>query len=217
MNTFRAVVVVSAVIVLTGLTGCSGDNGSSASAPSGAALRPAATATPADPALAGLVGSGCGDYAAAEPSGPGSIAGMTEDPLATATSHNPLLSTFSTIISGRLNKKVKLSDTLNGNEFTVFAPVNSAFAKLPATTMAQLKLSRNSRRLTNLLTYHVVVGRLSPVKVVGIQLTVDGGSLKVTRSGNLMKVNGATVICGGLQTANATLYLLDTVLTPTSD
>ena len=84
-----------------------------------------------------MVGPGCAAYAEAVPDGAGSVAGMAEDPVATAASNNPLLTTLVAAVSGKLNKKVNLVDTLNGDEFTVFAPVDDAFAKLPAETVAR--------------------------------------------------------------------------------
>jgi uncharacterized surface protein with fasciclin (FAS1) repeats len=60
----------------------------------------------------------------------------------------------------------------------------------------------------------VLAGRLAPDAVVGRQTTVEGGSVTVARAGSGLTVDGAQVICGGLRTANATVYLIDTVLTP---
>jgi uncharacterized surface protein with fasciclin (FAS1) repeats len=60
----------------------------------------------------------------------------------------------------------------------------------------------------------VLAGQILPSQIVGTHKTVEGGTLTVTGAGNALKVNGATVICGGVHTANATVYLIDTVLTP---
>jgi uncharacterized surface protein with fasciclin (FAS1) repeats len=102
--------------------------------------------------------------------------------------------------------------TLNGGEFTVFAPVDSAFAKIPAATVTTLKT--NDALLTKILTYHVVPGQLDPAAVVGKHVTVEKQEVTVTGSGDSLKVNGAGVICGGVKTANATVYLIDSVLMP---
>ncbi|TKV57796.1 fasciclin domain-containing protein [Nakamurella flava] len=161
---------------------------------------------------ASLVGPGCADYAAAVPSGAGSVEGMAADPVATAASNNPLLKTLTAAVSGQLNPQVNLVNTLNGGEFTVFAPVDEAFAKVPAATLETLKT--DSATLTSILTYHVVSGQLSPDQVVGEHTTVEGKTLTVTGSGDSLKVNDANVICGGVKTANATVYLIDGVLTP---
>jgi uncharacterized surface protein with fasciclin (FAS1) repeats len=166
----------------------------------------------ADPA-ADLVGSGCAGYAQQVPSGAGSVAGMAADPVAVAASNNPLLKTLVAAVSGKLNPNVNLVDTLNGNEFTVFAPVDDAFAKIDAGTVEKLKT--DSDTLTKILTYHVVPGQLAPDAVVGEQTTVEGGKVTVTGSGDNLKVNDANVICGGVHTANATVYLIDSVLMPT--
>ena len=162
----------------------------------------------------GLVGPGCAEYAAAVPDGAGSVQGMAQDPVATAASNNPLLKTLVSAVSGKLNPKVDLVDTLNGDEFTVFAPVDAAFAKVDAKTLATLKT--DDALLTKVLTYHVVPGQLSPEQVAGMQTTVEGGDVDVTGSGDTLKVNDANVICGGVKTANATVYLIDSVLMPTS-
>jgi uncharacterized surface protein with fasciclin (FAS1) repeats len=171
---------------------------------------PTSTASPS----ADLVGTGCAAYATQTPSGPGSIDGMAQSPVATAIADNPMLVTLNSAISGKLNAKVNLAATLNGAQFTIFAPVDSAFAKLPAATMASYKLSSNAAKLTGILNYHVVPGQLLPSKVAGTLPTLQGGSLTVTGTGDDIKVNGASLICGGIHTANATVYLIDTVLTP---
>jgi uncharacterized surface protein with fasciclin (FAS1) repeats len=181
-----------------------------AAAVMGVSMSTAASAT-AD-AAANLVGSGCAAYAQQVPSGPGSVTGMAQDPVAVAASNNPLLTTLTAAVSGKLNPGVNLVDTLNGGQFTVFAPVDAAFAKIPPPTIDSLKT--DAPALSKILTYHVVPGQLSPSQVVGTHKTVEGGSVTVTGSGNNIKVNGASVICGGVQTANATVYLIDTVLSP---
>ncbi|HEX7301801.1 fasciclin domain-containing protein, partial [Lentzea sp.] len=65
-----------------------------------------------------------------------------------------------------------------------------------------------------ILTYHVVPGQISPDKIVGDQKTVETGTVKVSGTKDALKVNDANVICGGVHTANATVYLIDTVLLP---
>jgi uncharacterized surface protein with fasciclin (FAS1) repeats len=159
-----------------------------------------------------LVGPGCAGYAKQVPTGPGSVAGMAQDPVAVAASNNPMLTTLTAAVSGKLNPQVNLVDTLDGSQFTVFAPTDAAFAKLPPATVNGLKT--DSAGLNNILTYHVVPGQLSPASVDGTHATAQGASLTVTGSGNDMKVNGASVVCGGVHTANATVYMIDTVLTP---
>jgi uncharacterized surface protein with fasciclin (FAS1) repeats len=167
----------------------------------------------ADPA-ADLVGPGCADYAKQVPDGAGSVAGMAADPVAVAASNNPLLKTLVAAVSGQLNPNVNLVDTLNGSEFTVFAPVDTAFAKIDPATIDTLKT--DTALLTKILTYHVVAGQLAPDAVVGEHATVEKGTVNVTGSGDTLKVNDANVICGGVHTANATVYLIDSVLMPTA-
>lgn len=164
-----------------------------------------------DPA-ANLVGPACADYAAAVPDGAGSVAGMAKDPVAVAASNNPMLTQLTAAVSGELNPKVDLVDTLNSGEFTVFAPVDEAFGAIPAETLETLKT--DDATLSTILTYHVVEGQLSPDEIVGEHTTVQGESLEVSGSGDELKVNDANVVCGGVQTANATVYMIDSVLMP---
>ncbi|MDN5853236.1 MAG: fasciclin domain-containing protein [Actinomycetia bacterium] len=169
----------------------------------------------ADPA-ANLVGPGCEGYAEKVPSGAGSVEGMAKDPVAVAASNNPLLKTLTAAVSGKVNKKVNLVDTLNGGEFTVFAPVDEAFKAIDAKTMKTLSSPAGAKTLTDILTYHVVPGQLAPDEVAGMHKTANGAKLEVSGSGDNIAVGDgqAKVICGGVQTANATVYLIDSVLMP---
>ncbi|ANZ35630.1 fasciclin [Lentzea guizhouensis] len=210
-NTVLAAGAVS--LALFGAACGSGDMASSSSstAPTSATSMAPSSQAMADPA-ANLVGPGCADYAKQVPSGAGSVSGMAADPVAVAASNNPLLTTLVSAVSGKLNPKVNLVSTLNGAEFTVFAPVDSAFAKIDAATIEKLKT--DDALLTKILTYHVVPGQITPDKIAGDQKTVQTGTVKVTGSGNALKVNDANVVCGGVKTANATVYLIDSVLMP---
>jgi uncharacterized surface protein with fasciclin (FAS1) repeats len=161
-----------------------------------------------------LIGPGCADYAAQHPSGPASVTGMAQDPVATAASNNPLLSTLTAALSGKLNPNVNLVDTLNNGQYTVFAPTNAAFDKLPASTIDELKT--NADMLKNILTFHVVQGQASPNTVDGMHKTLQGADVNVSGQGNGLKVNDVGLVCGGVHTANATVYMIDTVLTPPS-
>lgn len=198
-----------AVAIAATMTACSSDDSTTNTMSSEAA--PMSTSAMADPA-ADLVGPGCKAYAEQVPTGPGSVTGMSTEPVAVAAANNPLLTTLTSALSGKLNPDVNLVDTLNGGEFTVFAPVDEAFAKVPPATIDSLKT--DAPALKSLLTYHVVPGQLSPDQVAGMHKTVQGESVDVTGSGNDLKVNGASVICGGVHTANATVYLIDQVLMP---
>jgi uncharacterized surface protein with fasciclin (FAS1) repeats len=212
-RTVLAAFSITAVAVL-GLAGCSmgGDASTESEEPTmSEEATPTEEAMEADPA-ADLVGAGCAAYAEQVPDGPGSVDGMSQDPVAVAASNNPLLTTLVAAVSGQLNPEVDLVDTLNGDEFTVFAPIDDAFGKIDPAVIESLKT--DSATLTSILTYHVVPGKLSPEEVVGTQTTVQGGTVEVAGSGDALTVNDATVVCGGVQTANATVYLVDSVLMP---
>ncbi|HOB50501.1 MAG TPA: fasciclin domain-containing protein [Mycobacterium sp.] len=172
------------------------------------------TAAPTAIAADHLVGPGCAAYAEQVPTGPGSVAGMAGSPVAVAASNSPALTTLAAAVSGKLNPQVNLVDTLNGGQFTVFAPTDDAFAKIDPATIDKLKTDANL--LTSILTYHVVSGQASPDQVVGTHPTVQGASLTVSGGGDSLTVNNANVVCGGIQTANATVYLIDSVLLPPS-
>jgi len=165
----------------------------------------------ADPA-AGLVGSSCAAYAKEVPTGPGSVQGMSMDPVAVAASNNPMLTTLTAAVSGQLNPAVNLVDTLNSGEFTVFAPTDDAFKKIDPATIDKLKT--DSALLTSILTYHVVPGQAGPAQVAGEHATVQGATLNVVGAGNDLKVNDAGLVCGGVRASNATIYMIDTVLMP---
>ena len=204
-----------AAIAIVGFSGCSSNKpaaqGTTSATPSSSTAAPAMTSATANPA-GDLVGSGCSAYAAQNPTGPGSVAGMAQDPVATAASNNPMLTTLTSALSGKLNPNVNLVDTLNNGQYTVFAPTDAAFAKLPAATVDKLKT--DAPLLKSILTYHVVQGQLSPAKVDGTHATLQGANSTVTGQGNDLKVNDAGLVCGGVHTANATVYMIDTVLMP---
>ncbi|CAH0193437.1 MULTISPECIES: fasciclin domain-containing protein [unclassified Microbacterium] len=198
------------------LAGCSMGGGSTAeesTEPSAPETSEAAPDT-MDPA-ANLVGPGCEAYAEAVPDGAGSIQGMSQDPVAVAASNNPMLTTLVSAVSGELNPDVNLVDTLNGDEFTVFAPVDDAFAKIDPATIETLKT--DSDMLSSILTYHVVPGQIEPADIAGMHKTVQGADLEVTGEGDMWMVNDANIVCGGVQTANATVYLIDSVLMPPAE
>lgn len=164
------------------------------------------------PAAAAPVGPGCADYASAVPTGPGSIDGMAAEPLADAVEHSPVLTSLAAAVGGTVNPQVNLVSSLNSGELTLFAPVDTAFGKIGAPTLDRLRT--DPALLTDVLNLHVVSERLTPDAVVGAHPTAMGATLTVTGSTGSLQVDGAKVICGGLRTENATLYLIDTVLTP---
>ncbi|MCT7659366.1 fasciclin domain-containing protein [Mycobacterium deserti] len=211
-----AVAGLSAMAIF-GAAACSSDSESSeAATTSSTSMATSTSAAPttsamADPA-ANLVGTGCAAYAEQVPEGPGSVTGMAADPVTVAASNNPMLKTLTQALSGQLNPDVNLVDTLNGSEFTVFAPTDDAFAKIDPATIEKLKT--DSDLLTSILTYHVVPGQASPTQVPGTHKTVQGADVTVIGQGNDLKVNDAGLVCGGVGTANATVYMIDTVLMP---
>jgi uncharacterized surface protein with fasciclin (FAS1) repeats len=141
--------------------------------------------------------------------GKGSFSGMAADPVATAASNNPLLSTLVTAVT-----KAGLGATLNSaKDITVFAPTNDAFKALPAATL-NAALADPKGLLTKVLTNHVVAGRISPDKLAGTHTTLGGGKITVSGSGESFMVGKAKVLCGNVQTANATVYIIDQVLLP---
>ena len=117
-------------------------------------------------------------------------------------------------MSGKLNPNVNLVDTLNSSEFTVFAPTDDAFAKIdPPPRSTALKT--DSAHADKILTYHVVPGKLSPDQIVGTHKTVQGADVTVTGAKPMTsRSTTPTVICGGVQTANATVYMVDSVMMP---
>ncbi|GIF74540.1 hypothetical protein Asi02nite_40580 [Asanoa siamensis] len=136
---------------------------------------------------------------------------MANQPVATAVASNPQLSTLANAI-----KTAGLTDTLNNAQnITVFAPTNDAFNKVGQSQLNALLA--NKQQLTQTLEYHVVPQRLSPQNLAGTHRTMEGQNLTVTGSGEDFTVNNtASVVCGNIQTRNATVYLIDSVLTPPS-
>ncbi|MGY1638647.1 fasciclin domain-containing protein [Geodermatophilus sp. SYSU D00742] len=181
--------------------------------PAPAAGSGAATTSEA-PAATGPVGTGC---AALPAEGEGSPAGMADDPLATAVANNPALSTLMRAVHA-----ATLVDPLNTTQdITVLAPLNQAFEAVPAETLDPLLA--DTPRLTDLLTHHVVPGRLAPGELAGTHATLSGDPVTVEGSGDTFTISAdqtlvgatdATVVCGNVPTANATVYVIDQVLTP---
>src|ERR1700724_2452902 len=177
---------------------------------------PAAPTSSAMASGAGSSASAMSDFGPACSSvpktGAGSFTGMASAPVATAASANPVLSTLVTAV-----KKAGLVDTLNAaNGITVFAPDNSAFAKIPSSTLDSVLA--NKGELTKILTYHVVSGRYTPAQLASGKTlkTLEGGTVITAMSGGTYTVNGAEVVCGNVHTANATVYIIGSVLMPKS-
>ena len=167
-----------------------------------------ATASPSESMTesAATVGADCGMIPA---TGMGSTHGMAMDPVVTAARHNPLITTMAAEIG-----KAELTSTLDSaRDITVFAPDNQAFSKLTAHDMSMMS---GMTELARILKYHVVSGRVTPEELAsGMTLTtLEGGKLTGSKMGSLYEIGKAGVICGNIQTANATVYVINKVLVP---
>jgi uncharacterized surface protein with fasciclin (FAS1) repeats len=214
----RATALAGLAALTLALAACGGDDDTAApaNAPSAGSMAPAGT----EPMTTDAAG------AALEPSGPacssipddgeGSFAGMADDPAATAASNNPELSTVVAAVQA-----AGLVDTLNGEgPYTIFAPADSAFEKIPADQLDAL-LADPTGDLTSILTLHVVAGqRLSSADLaeVGPVAAVDGEEITFGAEGGAISVNGgqAKVVCADVPTASATVHIIDGVLMPSA-
>ncbi|MFF0732087.1 fasciclin domain-containing protein [Streptomyces chartreusis] len=211
----RAALAVTAAVVLPlSLSACSdsgSDSASSGSSGKSSASTPAADEGMGNSASAAPADAPFGPACSSVPEdGAGSFDGMAKDPVATAASNNPALSTLVTAV-----KKAGLVDTLNNAQnITVFAPTNDAFAKIPKETLN--KVLADKEQLTQILTYHVVGQKLTPKDLEkGSYETLQKSKLTTSGSGESYTVNdSAKVVCGNVKTANANVYIIDTVLMP---
>lgn len=124
---------------------------------------------------------------------------------------------FSTLVTAL--KAAGLVGTLQGaGPFTVFAPTNAAFAKLPAGTVENLLKPENKAQLTAILTYHVVPGKVLAADVVKLSSakTVQGGEVRISTAGGGVKVNDATVTATDIAGSNGVIHVIDTVILPPS-
>lgn len=195
-----------ALTVSLGLTAC-GDDDSTADDTSNT---PAATPTPTEDdsmteATDGAFGPACD---ALPTSGDGSLEVMADQPVGTAAAGNPLLSTLVTALT-----EADLVQTLNDAEaLTVFAPTNDAFAEIPEEDLNALLADKEA--LTEVLTHHVVGASAGPDAIAGDHDTLNGTTVTVAGSGEDWTVDDAAIICGNIDTANAKVYVVDTVLMP---
>jgi uncharacterized surface protein with fasciclin (FAS1) repeats len=194
----RRTIAVLAAVGLIALSACSNDDSDSSGGGGGGEAT----------SMAQQFGAGCAAVPA-DASNPGSFDAMSKVPVATAASGNPLLSTLVTAV-----KKANLVDSLNSAQgVTVFAPSNDAFAKIPKADLD--KVLADNAMLTKILTYHVVPGQLTPAQLAGPHKTLQGGTVTVAGSGTDFTVGtSAKVVCGNVSTANATVYIIDSVLMP---
>jgi uncharacterized surface protein with fasciclin (FAS1) repeats len=208
----RATGVAALALTMSfGLAACGGDDSTStdsSSSDSTSSDKPMTSESSepmANDAGAETFGPGC---SAIPTSGDGSFNGMATAPVASAASANPLLKTLVAAVT-----KAGLVDTLNSAEaLTVFAPTDDAFGKIPKADLD--KVLADKETLTKILTHHVVEGQLGPDEIVGTHDTLAGD--KITIKGDLpaLTVNEASIICGNIPTANATVYVIDTVMMP---
>ena len=207
-----AVAVASGLAVTLGA--CSADDPSAGSASSSSSSA-SASATTAPAAPTAPFGAGC---AAVPAEGAGSFAGMATVPVANAASTNPVLSTLVQAVTA-----ANLADSLNtAPDLTVLAPANAAFEAVPSDQLQGLLA--DTAQLTSVLLHHVVQGRLTPDQLAGTHTTLNNDQVTIEGSGESFTVAGegtlvggpATVICGNVPTANATVYVIDQVLKPSS-
>ncbi|HMM96194.1 fasciclin domain-containing protein [Phycicoccus sp.] len=213
MRTTRLTVAALALALPLSLAACGSDDSGSGSGSSDTMTSSAPSASPSESMTESMdkpFGSAC---ASVPTSGAGSFDGMAKDPVATAASNNPALKTLVAAVG-----KAGLGDTLNSaKDITVFAPTDDAFAALPKATL-DAAMADPKGLLTTVLTNHVVEGRLSPDQLAGEHKTLSGKSINVMGSGEDFTVTpgDAKVVCGNVQTANATVYIIDKVLVPAS-
>jgi len=137
---------------------------------------------------------------------------MAKQRVVAAATGNPQLSQLVIYIN-----RAKIANTLNtANNFTLFAPTNAAWNKLSSTQ--RTNLLNNPTQLKKVLNYHVVSQHITKAELPnGSFTTREGSKLTTSGSGTSFKVNNtANIVCGNIPTANATVYLVDTVLMPPS-
>jgi uncharacterized surface protein with fasciclin (FAS1) repeats len=212
MRTNRRLTIAALALALPLSLAACGSSDAATGAASSAPMSSSAAPSPSESMTADTASMPFGPGCAAVPTeGAGSFNGMATDAVATAASNNPLLSTLVTAVG-----KAGLGETLNSaKDITVFAPTNDAFAALDKATMDKA-MGDPKGLLTTVLTNHVVEGRLTPDMLAGEHKTLAGTTITVEGSGEDFTVGKAKVICGNVQTANATVYIVDGVLLPTS-
>ena len=122
---------------------------------------------------------------------------------------------FSTLVAAV--KAAGLAETLSGSgPFTVFAPTNAAFAKLPEGTVESLLKPENKAELVKILTYHVVPGKVMSKQVVKLDKakTVEGSEVAIAVSGGTVTVDGAKVVKADINSSNGVIHVIDAVILP---
>lgn len=196
-----------ALLLGLGLSACGSEDTASGSEGGSKTSETTEAAPETEEAGAQTFGEGCKLIPA---DGAGSFNGMATAPVASAASANPLLKTLVSAVG-----QAELVDTLNSADaLTVFAPTDDAFAKIPKADLDAVLADK--ALLTKVLTHHVVAGQLSPDEVAGEHETLAGDMITVEGEGEEFTVGkeNAKVLCGNIPTANATVYVVDTVLMP---
>lgn len=160
--------------------------------------------------LVSTLAVGCGGKSAPVKTPTATEAAATLDIVDTAVAAG----TFNTLVAAV--KEAGLVDTLKGaGPFTVFAPTDEAFAKLPAGTVEALL--KDKAKLTAILTYHVVAGKVMAKDVAGMKsaTTVNGASVAIDTANGVV-VGGATVVKADIETSNGVIHVIDTVMMPPS-
>lgn len=214
MKTVRIAGTGFAAAAALSLAACGGA-GDAASGAGSSAPMPSASMSAPMPGTgvttnADVFGPACG--ALPQGSTPGSLDSMGPEPVASAASTNPLLTKLVAAVQA-----TNLVDTLNSQQaITVFAPADSAFDALGDAKFTEL--AQNPSQLAPILQYHVLPQRYDAkgLEAAGSVQTLDseGGPIKISGSGDDLTVNGAKVLCGNIPTKNATVFVIDTVLTP---
>ena len=217
MTRTRRALLSAAPAVLALLSAC-GPSGSSStgtaassSPPAGA---PSSAVASAPVAITGQFGAGC---TVPPSSGTGSLAALAGERLSTAAAHEPELRSLLTAVV-----TAHLADSLDSQPgITLLAPANGAFAAVPHPALSGLLA--DTARLTQVLTHHVIEGRLTPEQLPGTHTTLANDTVTITGSGRqfgisaaqtVLRTHPATVVCGNIRTANATVYVIDQLLAP---
>ena len=203
-------VTLVAAVLTAALTACTSDDGTSSASGSGTSAATSSAAATTTAASDQPFGAGCAQIPAE------SFAGMATAPVATAAASNPVLTTL-----GQAVTAANLVDSLDSQQdVTVLAPANAAFQAVPADQLNAVVA--DVPQLTSVLTHHVIQGRLGPDQLAGSQTTLNNDTVTIEGSGENFTISGdqtvtgqpATVVCGNVQTANATVYIIDQVLKP---
>ena len=147
----------------------------------------------------------------------GTLEGMTDDPVGTAASNNPVLTTLTAAVT-----EAGLVDTLNSAEsLTVFAPTDCAFAALDPATL-DAAMADPTGLLTQVLGFHVIPGEQMTAEALATETSLEtftGATLELSAEGDTITLNGgqAEVLVPDIETANATVHLIDNVMLPPDD